>query len=132
MSNMNEEIFKEVNFKDGLIAAIVQDFSTDEVLMCAFMDREALEKSLSTGRMHFYSRSRKRLWLKGESSGHFQYIKEVRIDCDGDSLLFEVEQITAACHEGYRSCYFRKLEDGRWKVVEQRVFEPKKVYKDER
>ncbi len=122
-------ILGEINFKDGLIAAVVQELKTNEVLMCAFMNREALEKSLSTGKMHFYSRSRKRLWLKGESSGHFQYIKEVRIDCDGDSLLFKVEQTEGACHEGYRSCYFRRLEDGRWKVAEQKVFEPKKVYR---
>ncbi len=119
------ELLREINFKDGLIAAVVQDFKTNEVLMCAFMNKEALERSLSTGRMCFYSRSRRRLWVKGESSGHFQYIKEVRIDCDGDSLLFKVEQITAACHEGYYSCYYRKLEDGKWKIVEPKVSQQK-------
>ncbi|MEM2925514.1 MAG: phosphoribosyl-AMP cyclohydrolase [Methanocellales archaeon] len=121
MKEIPQEILQEINFKDGLIAAVVQDFKTNEVLMCAFMNKEALEISLSTGRMCFYSRSRRRLWVKGESSGHFQYIKEVRIDCDGDSLLFKVEQIKAACHEGYRSCYFRKLENGKWKVVEPKI-----------
>ncbi|MEM2933899.1 MAG: phosphoribosyl-AMP cyclohydrolase [Methanocellales archaeon] len=117
------EVLQEVNFKDELITAVVQDFKTNEVLMCAFMNREALEKSLSTGKMCFYSRSRRRLWVKGETSGHYQYIKEVRIDCDGDSLLFKVEQIKAACHEGYRSCYFRKLENGKWKVVEPKIIQ---------
>jgi phosphoribosyl-AMP cyclohydrolase len=124
--NMNElvnEVLQEINFKDGLIAAVVQDFKTNEVLMCAFMNKEALERSLSTGKMCFFSRSRRKLWIKGESSGHFQYIKEVRIDCDGDSLLFKVEQIKAACHNGYYSCYYRKLEDGRWKIVEPKVLE---------
>lgn len=121
MKEMLQEILREINFKDGLIAAVVQDFKTNEVLMCAFMNREALEISLSTGKMCFYSRSRRKLWVKGESSGHFQYIKEVRIDCDGDSLLFKVEQVKAACHEGYRSCYFRKLENGKWKVVEPKI-----------
>jgi phosphoribosyl-AMP cyclohydrolase len=124
--NMNElvnEVIQEINFKDGLIAAVVQDFKTNEVLMCAFMNKEALERSLSTGKMCFFSRSRRKLWIKGESSGHFQYIKEVRIDCDGDSLLFKVEQIKAACHNGYYSCYYRKLEDGRWKIVEPKVLE---------
>lgn len=123
MNELVNEVIQEINFKDGLIAAVVQDFKTNEVLMCAFMNKEALERSLSTGKMCFFSRSRRKLWIKGESSGHFQYIKEVRIDCDGDSLLFKVEQIKAACHNGYYSCYYRKLEDGRWKIVEPKVLE---------
>ncbi|MDH7577001.1 MAG: bifunctional phosphoribosyl-AMP cyclohydrolase/phosphoribosyl-ATP diphosphatase HisIE [Bacillota bacterium] len=95
--------------EDGLIPAVVQDVATGEVLMVAYMNRESLIRSLQTGRTWFYSRSRQRLWLKGETSGNHQYIREVRIDCDGDALLFKVEQLGAACHEGYRSCFFRCL-----------------------
>ncbi len=93
----------------GLIPAVVQDAATGEVLMVAYMNRESLLRSLRTGRTWFYSRSRQRLWLKGETSGNHQYIREVRIDCDGDALLFRVEQLGGACHEGYRSCFFRCL-----------------------
>src|SRR5688572_11768567 len=89
----------------GLIPAIVQDVANGEILMMAWMNREALEKTLSTGKIHTYSRSRGRLALKGESSGHFQLVKEFRTDCDRDVALFKVEQVVAACHEGYRSCF---------------------------
>ncbi len=92
---------------DGLVPAVIQDVKNGEVLMVAYMNRESLARSLRTGRTWFYSRSRKCLWLKGETSGHHQYIREVRFDCDADTLLIKVEQVGPACHEGYRSCFFR-------------------------
>src|SRR6266576_5757219 len=96
----------------GLIPAIVQDVANGEILMMAWMNREALEKTLETGKVHTYSRSRGRLALKGESSRHFQHVKEVLTDCDRDVVLIKVVQDVAACHEGYRSCFFRKYEKG--------------------
>jgi len=121
----------EIKFNSqGLIPAIIQDIRTGEVLMMAWMNREAVERTLSTGRTYFWSRSREKLWMKGEKSGHYQLVKEIRIDCDGDSLLIKVNQIKAACHKGYRSCFFRKVsEKGNLKVVEKKVFNPEKVYK---
>jgi len=121
----------EIKFNSqGLIPAIIQDIRTDEVLMMAWMNREAVQRTLSTGRTHFWSRSREKLWMKGEKSGHYQLVKEIRIDCDGDSLLIKVNQIKAACHKGYRSCFFRKVsEKGDLKIVEKKVFNPEKVYK---
>ena len=115
---------------NGLIPIIVQDHANGEVLMMAFMNREAIEKTIATGKVHTYSRSRGRLALKGETSGHFQLVKEVRTDCDRDVVLFKVEQIVAACHEGYRSCFFRRYEPGAadWKTVESKAFDPDRVY----
>lgn len=132
-----QELIERVNFRievggEKLAIAVVQDYKTLKVLMVAFMNREALEKTLSTGKMTYYSTSRKKLWVKGESSGHFQLVKEVRIDCDGDALLFKVEQKKAACHEGYESCFFRIYEEGKLKIVENKIFEPEEVYRDER
>jgi phosphoribosyl-AMP cyclohydrolase len=101
---------------NGLVPAIAQDADTDEVLMVASMNRDTLEETLATGRMVYYSRSRKKRWLKGETSGHFQAVREVYIDCDGDSLLFKIDQTGAACHEGYRSCFFRKKSENGWIV----------------
>lgn len=120
----------------GLVAAVAQDAATGEVLMLAWMDRAAWEATLATGEAHYFSRSRRRLWHKGESSGHVQKVKAVRLDCDADAVLLEVEQIGgAACHEGYRSCFFRRLPpDGdvpAGKAVEiccPRVFDPATVY----
>ena len=103
---------------NGLVTAIAQDATTNRVLMVAYMNRETLEETLSTGKMVYYSRSRKKRWLKGETSGHFQTVREVRIDCDGDSLLFFVDQQGAACHEGYFSCFFRKRSGDEWKIVD--------------
>jgi phosphoribosyl-AMP cyclohydrolase len=116
--------------QSGLIPIIVQDHANGEVLMMAYMNREALEKTIATGKVHTYSRSRGRLALKGETSGHFQLVKEVRTDCDRDVVLFKVEQIVAACHEGYRSCFFRRYEPGAadWKTVENKAFDPDRVY----
>ncbi len=113
------------DFKDGLLPAIVQDAKTLEVLMFAYMDEEAFALTLKTGLAHYYSRNRRKLWKKGEESGHVQRVKEVRIDCDADCLLLLVEQDTAACHTGYVSCFYRDV-DGR--VVGKKAFDPNAVY----
>jgi phosphoribosyl-AMP cyclohydrolase len=114
---------------EDLVIAIAQDNDSKEVLMVAFMNREALERTLETGKMHYFSTSRKKLWFKGETSGHHQVVKEVRIDCDGDALLFLVKQHGSACHEGYDSCFFRKLEKGELRVFRDKKFDPERVYK---
>lgn len=116
--------------EDGLIPVIIQDYKTKEVLMLAYMNREALEKTLATGRTYLFSRSRKRLWLKGESSRHYQTVHQVLLDCDKDSLLIKVHQTGGACHTGYRSCFYRRLkEKGKsMEIVAKKVFDPKKVY----
>jgi phosphoribosyl-AMP cyclohydrolase len=113
----------------GLVPAIVQDHETGEVLMLAYMNQEAWEKTIATGRAHFWSRSRKKLWCKGETSGHTQEVRAVYVDCDLDTVLLRVHQVGgAACHEGYRSCFYRRLEAGDLKAVGARVFDPKEVY----
>jgi phosphoribosyl-AMP cyclohydrolase len=116
---------------DGLVPVIVQDVENGQVLMMAYVNREAIELTISTGKVHTYSRSRGRLALKGESSAHFQHVREIRTDCDRDVLLIKVQQDVAACHEGYRSCFFRRYEPGaaEWEVVEKKVFDPDTVYK---
>src|SRR5436305_6863747 len=108
--------------RNGLIRIIVQDAGNGEVLMMAYANREALAKTIETGKVHTYSRSRGRLALKGESSGHFQLVKSLLTDCDRDVVLVKVEQIVAACHEGYRSCFFRKYERGAegWKTIAEK------------
>ena len=114
----------------GLIPTIVQDVGTGEVLMLAFMNEEAWQETLKTGRATFWSRTRQELWVKGKTSGNVQLVKEVRIDCDDDTVLLKVEQVGgAACHTGYRSCFFKKVEGGSVQVVGERVFDPKEVYK---
>jgi phosphoribosyl-AMP cyclohydrolase len=114
---------------DGLLPAIAQDAETGEVLVLAYMNRESFEETLSTGRAVYYSRSRKRLWRKGEESGHVQEVQAVYFDCDADAILLKVRQIGgAACHEGYRSCFFRKLTPEGLRIVAERVFDPAKVY----
>ena len=107
--------------EQGLVAAIAQDAASLEVLMLAWMNRESLQLTLSTGDAHYWSRSRQVLWKKGESSGHIQHVKELRLDCDGDALLLKVDQVGGvACHTGRRRCFYRLLEEGRWAVnVEQ-------------
>lgn len=123
---MIEPDFKKMN---GLVPAIVQDFQTNEVLMLGFMNREAWEETLATGKATFYSRTRKKLWVKGKTSGHEQIVKEIRIDCDDDTILLRVDQLGgAACHTGYRSCFFKKIEDGSVKIIGEPVFDPKEVY----
>jgi phosphoribosyl-AMP cyclohydrolase len=118
----------------GLVPAIVQDDQTGDVLMLGFMNEDALAETRRTSEVVFYSRSRNRLWKKGESSGHVLKVREVRVDCDADALLVRVEAIgPGVCHEGYRSCFFRRMEDdGSAKVIEQRTFDPERVYGQEK
>src|SRR5512138_511013 len=114
---------------DGLIPAIVQEQATGRVLMMAWMNRASLEKTLATGKTHFWSRSRQKFWMKGESSGHTQTVKALSFDCDGDTLLIQVEQIGAACHEGYKSCFFRSVEhDGSTRTTEPQLQAPEQIY----
>lgn len=114
---------------DGLVPAIVQDAGSSEVLMMAWMDESALLKTLETGLAHFYSRSRRRGWLKGETSGHVQHVESISLDCDADVLLIKARQVGGACHEGYRSCFFRRVAaDGRLEVVGEPVFDAAAVY----
>ena len=108
-----------------LIPAVAQDWRTGEVLMLAYVNEEALDRTRETGKAHYWSRSRNKLWLKGETSGNIQYVKEIRIDCDEDAVLFLIEQEGGACHTGYRSCFHRTI-DG--KVVGEKIFDPKDVY----
>ena len=135
----------ELNFRlnmggEDLVIAIAQDWQTNEVLMVAFMNKEAVEQTLKTKKAHYYSTSRQKQWLKGESSGNIQTVKEMFIDCDADAIIMKVEQIGAACHEGYRSCFFRQLDidkenididnltDEDVKVISERLFDPKEMY----
>jgi phosphoribosyl-AMP cyclohydrolase len=114
---------------EDLIIAVVQDYRTGQVLMAAFMNREALEKTVSTGIMTYFSTSRRKLWVKGETSGHTQKVKEMFLDCDGDAIVFKVEQKSAACHKGYYSCFFRRVDEKGLKTEGERVFDPQDVYK---
>lgn len=114
---------------DGLIPAIVQDHENGEVLMMAWMDRDALRQTFATGQTHFYSRSRRSSWHKGGTSGHVQHVESIRIDCDADVVLVQVRQVGGACHEGYRSCFYRRLEaDGTTEITASPVFEKDSVY----
>ena len=113
----------------GLIPVVVQDELTHDVVMVAYMNAEALELTLSTGKAHYYSRSRKKLWLKGETSGHFQEVRSICLDCDGDTLLLKIDQKKAACHMGYWSCFFRTWKEG-WTEIGEKVFDEKTVYGD--
>ncbi len=114
----------------GLVPAIAQDADTGQVLMLAWMNQEAYEETLRTGRACYFSRSRNKLWRKGEESGHVQEVREVFLDCDADTILLKVHQIGgAACHEGYRSCFFRRVDGKELTVVGERVFDPRQVYK---
>lgn len=116
--------------QDGLIPAIIQEQSTGRVLMMAWMNRASLEKTIETGKTFFWSRSRQKFWMKGESSGHTQAVKDIAFDCDGDTLLIQVEQIGAACHEGYKSCFFRSLAaDGvNVRITETQLQTPEQIY----
>lgn len=114
----------------GLVPAIAQDAETGEVLMLAFMNREAWLETLKTGRATYYSRSRDTLWVKGLTSGHVQHVREIRVDCDNDTVLLKVDQVGgAACHTGYASCFYQKVQDGVLKTVGEPVFDPEEVYK---
>ena len=113
----------------GLITAVVQDYSTKRVLMVGYMNQEAFDLTVKTGFVTFYSRSRQKLWQKGESSGHRLVVKGIATDCDQDAVLVQVEALgPGVCHEGYQSCFFRDLRDGAWKVVDERAYDPNAVY----
>jgi len=119
----------DFNKTGGLVPAIVQDFRTGEILMLAYMNPDAFNATLSTGKATYYSRSRQTLWVKGETSGNMQLIKEIRIDCDDDTVLLKVEQLgDAACHTGHRSCFFKKVEDGSIRIMGKPIFDPREVY----
>ncbi len=116
---------------EDLIIAIAQDLETSEVLMVAYMNREALKKTIDTGNAHYWSTSRNKLWLKGESSGHLQKVQEILTDCDEDAVILKIKQEGAACHKGYYSCFYRELskEDGyKLKVIKEKIFQPENVY----
>ena len=115
---------------DGLLPAIAQDWQTGEVLMLAWMNREALRLTLEQGRAVYWSRSRQKLWFKGEESGHGQQLHEIRVDCDADVVLLKVEQIGGiACHTGRRRCFFRRFKDGEWEITEEIIKNPDEIYR---
>lgn len=117
------------NKTGGLVPAIAQDDVTGEILMLAYMNQEAFETTLASGTATYYSRSRQKLWIKGETSGNVQRVKEIRIDCDDDTVLLKVEQIGgAACHTGHRSCFHKKLENGSIRIIGEPMFDPREVY----
>ena len=134
----------ELNFRlekngENLVIAVAQDWQTNEVLMVAFMNRQAVEETLKTKKAHYYSTSRGKQWLKGESSGNIQTVHEIYVDCDADAIILKVDQKGAACHEGYRSCFFRQLDidseidldnitDNEIKIISERLFDPKEMY----
>ena len=114
---------------DGLIPAIIQEEVTGRVLMMAWMNESSLKTTIEVGKTHFWSRSRQKYWMKGESSGHTQQVKNIAFDCDGDTLLIQVSQVEAACHEGYQSCFFRTINDaGEFDVSENRLVNPNEIY----
>ena len=122
----------QLDFKKtgGLIPAIAQDYTTGEILMLAYMNQEAFDATLSSGKATYYSRSRQTLWVKGETSGNVQQVKEIRIDCDDDTVLLKVKQLgEAACHTGHRSCFYKKIENGFIRVIGEPLFDPKEVYR---
>ncbi len=114
---------------DGLVPAVVQDAETGEVLMLAWMDEPAIRRTIETGQTHFYSRSRKSAWHKGGTSGHVQHVESIRVDCDGDVLLIRARQVGGACHEGYRSCFYREVDEaGGLRTIAEPVFDAGRVY----
>ena len=119
----------DFNKADGLVTAVVQDHKTGRILMVAYMNEESFRLTVERGYAIFWSRSRQKLWLKGESSGHKLLVKSIQTDCDRDAVLIHVEPVgPGVCHEGYESCFFRTLEDGEWKATEQRTYDPATVY----
>ncbi len=119
----------ELRFDEkGLIPAVVFDIETNKVLMVGYMNAEAVERTVETGMVTYWSRSRQSFWAKGETSGHTQELQWIRLDCDGDALLLGVKQNVAACHVGYFSCFFREYRDGKWVVADERVFDPDETY----
>ena len=124
-------VYDKIKFNsEGLVPAIVQDKNTGRVLMMAWMNRASLESTVATGKTHFWSRSRQKFWMKGESSGNVQTVKDIAFDCDGDTLLIQVEQVGAACHEGYRSCFFRSFAEqgARDVITEKQLQKPEDLY----
>ncbi len=118
------------DFSKGLITAIAQDAKTNEILMLAWINAEAWAKTLETGEVHYYSRSRQKLWHKGGTSGHVQKVKSIRLDCDSDAVIFAIEQVgDAACHLGYRSCFFRELKGDAVSICSPLIFNPEEIYK---
>ena len=129
MEKRIKRILEVIKFDSrGLVPVIVQNNDTGEVLMLAYMNEEAVRKTLETGKVHFWSRSRRKLWLKGETSGNFIYLKELWIDCDGDTLLVKGSPVSGVCHTGYYSCFYRKWEEDDWKIEGEKLFEPEDVY----
>lgn len=128
---MNNKWLNEIKWDEqGLVPAIAQDAKSGEVLMFAWMNREALEKTAQTGQAVYWSRSRRKLWHKGEESGHFQKVAEIRADCDSDVVLLKIEQVGGiACHTGRKSCFFNRLDTDRWQEVEPVLKDPKEIYK---
>ena len=128
---MKDNWLNKVNWaQDGLVPAVAQAAGSGRVLMVAWMNREALEKTVQTGEVHYWSRSRKKLWHKGEESGHVQKVKSIRLDCDEDVILIEVDQVgDIACHTGRHTCFFQKLDDGRWVTTDPVLKDPKDIYK---
>jgi phosphoribosyl-AMP cyclohydrolase len=117
----------QLKIPDGLIPVVVQDIKTRDILMVAYANEEAIELTRTTGFAHYYSRSRKKIWKKGEESGHVQQVVQILVDCDEDCLMYQVEQTGAACHTGYPSCFYRTLDGS---VISEKVFDPEKVYKN--
>ena len=127
---MSDTWLNRVNWSDdGLVQAVAQEAGSNEVLMVAWMNRKALKLTVETGEAHYWSRSRKKLWHKGEESGHVQKVREIRLDCDGDVLLLTIEQVGGiACHTGRHSCFFHKFENGQWKVVDPVIKDPEQIH----
>jgi phosphoribosyl-AMP cyclohydrolase len=124
------DIYDAIKFDDnGLAPAVIQDWQNGDVLMVAYVNRDSLKSTIETGKTHFWSRSRKKYWMKGESSGHTQEVKEIFIDCDGDCILIKVVQNVAACHTGYRTCFYRKWDDGKLSETGEKIFDENEVYK---
>lgn len=132
VSKLEETIANLKYDADGLIPAIIVDAETKGVLMHAYMNADALAETVRTGKTHFWSRSRRKQWMKGESSGHTQDVRAVYVDCDLDAVVIEADQHVAACHKGYFSCFYRKLNDaGEWEAIAEKVFDPDEVYKND-
>jgi phosphoribosyl-AMP cyclohydrolase len=131
MNTKNAHWLTEIKWTtDGLLPAIAQDYKTGQILMMAWMNQEALEATVAEGRAIYYSRSRQKLWRKGEESGHVQSLKEIRLDCDNDVILMQVEQIGGiACHTGREHCFYKRLLDGKWMAVDPVIKDPKEIYK---
>lgn len=128
---MNDNWLNKVNWaQDGLVPAVAQDAGSGRVLTVAYMNRDALKKTVETGEVHYWSRSRKKLWHKGEESGHTQRVIAIRLDCDDDAVLLEVEQVGGiACHTGRHSCFFQRLEGGKWAVTDPVLKDPAEIYR---